>query len=210
MPNIGLVADGLYDQRVIAILLRECGQGITVVPRQCGGGQAIGKDCKAIRILRELDRPGLVDFAIWATDSETDDPRRIEVRMRSAVKGASLNFRVCCVPVVRMMEAWLVADEVAVHRICGASIKFSSPETLANPKAELRHILGRRPYTAAIAERIAEAADVETIARRCPSFRKLRDCLAETGQPHRKIGGAVRKKRTKRRAPTTSKRPPNT
>jgi hypothetical protein len=206
MPRVGLVADGRFDQGAITILLRKCGQGITVESRQCGGRNI----SRALGILRELERRNLVDLAIWATDSETDDPRELERKMRKAVKDASLHLRVCCVSVVPMVEAWLLGDELAVQQICGSSRRFNNPETLPNPKAELRHLLGQRPYTVAVAERIAETANPETIAQRCPSFRKLRDCVSEASQPHRKTCGAVRKKRTKRAAPTSRKRPPNT
>jgi len=186
VPKIGLVVDGVYDQRAIAILLRKCGQGIMVVPRQCGGGQAVGK---AIQILRELARPSLVDFAIWATDSETEDPTEVEARMRKAVKDARLNLDVCCVPVVPMMEAWLLADEVAVEKVCGASRKVNNPETLPNPKANLRDLLRKRPYTSVVAERIAQEANVAIIAKRCPSFRKLKDCVAQTDRRRQKRTG---------------------
>lgn len=204
MPRVGLVADGRFDQGAITILLRKCGQGITVESRQCGGRNI----SRALGILKELERRNLVDLAIWATDSESDDPGQLETKMRKAVEGASLRIRVCCVAVVRMIEAWLLADDVAVQNVCGNSRKLKPPETISNPKAELRHLLSPRPYTPAVAERIAEAANVDTIARRCSSFRKLRDCLAEAGQPHRKVG-AIKKKSSKRRLPSR-KRPPNT
>jgi hypothetical protein len=196
VPRIGLVADGLFDERAIGILLSKCGQGITVVPRQCGGRNF----SRAAGILKELERRDLVDLAIWATDSETDDPVQLETRMREAVKKAALHLPVCCVSVVRMIEAWLLADEVAVQSVCGRSRIFNSPEILPNPKAELRRILAQRPYTSAVAESIAEAANVETIAKRCPSFRKLRACLAQTSQ-HPKSAAKPRISKTKPKMP---------
>ncbi len=205
MPKIGLVADGLFDQGAIGILLSKCGQGVTVVRRQCGGRNI----SRALGILKEFERRGLVDFAIWATDSEADVPGKLETQMRKAVKGSSLRLRVCCIPVVRMIEAWLLADEAAVQSVCGRSRTFNSPEKLPNPKAELRRFLAPRPYTAAVAERIATAADVGTIAKRCSSFRKLKGCLAHAGQPRQKTVGTPIGARKKRGAPTGRKSPSN-
>lgn len=74
MPRIGLVTDGRFDELAITILLRKCGQGITVESRQCGGRNI----SRALGTLKELERRGLVDLAIWATDSETDDPTQLE------------------------------------------------------------------------------------------------------------------------------------
>ena len=196
MPRIGLVADGRYDEAAISVLLRKCGQGITVEPRQCGGRNF----SRARGILKELERRGLVDLAIWATDSEADVPTQLEKRMRKAVEEAALRLSVCCVPVVRMIEAWLLADEAAVQIVCGRSRVFNNPEVLPNPKAELRHILAPRPYTSAVAESIAEAANVDTIATRCLSFRKLRACLAQAGQLRPKSARTPRKAKTKRRS----------
>jgi Domain of unknown function (DUF4276) len=194
MPKIALVADGVFDQGAIAVLIRNCAQGVTVVPRRCDGRNF----ARALGILKELERRDLVDFAIWATDSEDEIPREVEDRMHRAIKGASLKLRVCCVPVVRMIEAWLLADEAAVHSVCGRSRVFNRPESLSNPKTELRRILGQRPYTPVVAESIASAADVETIARRCASFRKLRDCLVEASSPRRRAAAASKGRKRNR------------
>lgn len=196
MPKIGLVADGRFDEATITILLRRCGQGLIVEHRQCGGRNF----SRAVGILREFERRRLVNSAIWATDAETDDGRQLESRMRKAVDEASLRLRVCCVPVIRMLEAWLLADEAAVQRVCGRSRRINNPEALVDPKTELRHILAPRPYTSAVAEQIAAEANVEVIATRCSSFQKLRDCIAEGSQPHRKSARMRRRVRTKARA----------
>ena len=177
MAAIGLVTDGAYDRLAIAALIRACRPGIGVEPRQCPRDSTQ----KAIRILKELARPGMVSFAVWVRDAESNEPeevQRLEKLMSDTVRSADrLMLDVRCVVAVPMLEAWLLADENAVQKECGSSPVFQHPERIKDPKSELRRLLNRRPYTREVARRIAEIADVDLIAKRCPSFQKLRDAL---------------------------------
>src|SRR5712692_2475002 len=98
--------------------------------------------------------------------------------MDDTVRNADrLVLDVRCVVAVPMLEAWLLADENAVQRVCGSSRVFQNPERIEDPKSELRRLLNQRPYTREVARHIAEIADVNLVAKRCPSFQKLRDAL---------------------------------
>jgi len=177
MAAIGLVTDGAYDRLAITALVRACRPGVGVESRQCPRDSTQ----KAIRILKELARPGMVSFAVWVRDAETIEPekvQRLEKSMSDAVRSADgLMLDVRCVMAVPMLEAWLLADEDAVQKICGASRLFQNPERIEDPKSELRRLLNQRPYTREVARHIAEIADVNLVAKRCPSFQKLRDAL---------------------------------
>ena len=177
MAAIGLVTDGAYDRLAITALVRACRPGVRVEPRQCPRDNTK----KAVRILKELARPSMVSFAIWVRDAESNEPeevQRIEKSMHDAVRSADkLILDVRCVVAVPMLEAWLLADDNAVRKVCGSSTVFQNPERIKDPKSELRRPLNRRPYTREVARRVAEIADVDLIAKRCPSFQKLRDAL---------------------------------
>jgi len=149
MLTIGLIVDGQYDLKAISALLRKVRSKPKVKARQCGGGRNISK---AIDILKIFERERNIDLAIWVTDAENDDPREVEKLMNEAVKKAQpLNLTVKCVVAVRMLEAWLLADEAAIKEAGGKTAKFTRPEGLQNPKAELRRLFDR-PYTDALAE----------------------------------------------------------
>ena len=177
MAAIGLVTDGAYDRLAITALVRACRPGVEVESRQCPRDSTR----KVIRILKELARPNMVSFAVWVRDAETNEPeevQRLEELMGDTVRNADrLVLDVRCVVAVPMLEAWLLADENAVQRVCGSSRVFQNPERIEDPKSELRRLLNQRPYTREVARHIAEIADVNLVAKRCPSFQKLRDAL---------------------------------
>ena len=81
---------------------------------------------------------------------------------------------------MQMLEAPLLADEKALKGAVGISAHYPSPEKIANPKHELTAALSRanRDYTPAVARKIAELASVDVIARKCPSFKRLKDAIA--------------------------------
>ena len=175
MPTIGLIVDGQYDRKAISALLQKARSKIKIKARQCGGGR---NNSKAIGILKIFERERNVDFAIWVTDAENDDPLEVEKLMNEAVKRAQpLELKVKCIVAVRMLESWLLADEAAIRKAGGRPRKFTKPEDLQNPKADLRRLFDH-PYTDALAERIALAARPKTIADMCPSFAKLLNAVA--------------------------------
>src|ERR1700745_2682828 len=118
MPTIGLIVDGLFDYKAITALVRRTRPGIVVKPRQCGGGR---NNSKAIGLLKIFEHERLIDFAIWVTDAENDDPAEVERLMIAAVeKARPLRVKVRCVVAGRMLEAWLLADEAAIKKAGGS------------------------------------------------------------------------------------------
>jgi hypothetical protein len=176
MPTIGLIVDGLFDQKAITALVRKHRPKVAVKARQCGGGR---NHAKAVCILKEFTHRENVDFAIWVTDAEDEDPALVETLMAEAVnKARPLRYTVRCVVAVRMLEAWLLADELAIRLAGGTARRYANPESLTKPKAELRRLFDH-PYTDALAESIASAARPKMIAKRCPSFAKLMAAVLE-------------------------------
>lgn len=83
MPTIGLIVDGLFDQRAITALINKQRPKVAVKARQCGGGR---KNSKAIGLLKTFEYRRDVNFAIWVTDAEADDPIVVEGRMTETVE----------------------------------------------------------------------------------------------------------------------------
>jgi hypothetical protein len=173
--RVGLITDGIFDLKAIRVLIERCKQGIRVEARQSGGGRNL---TKALGFFKEFDQRSLVDVAIWVTDAEKDVPRLVETQMRDALaKAGGFRFGVWCVVAVPMLEAWLLADEEAVVKVGGSRRVFGAPEMWPDPKKELVRLLRPRPYDFSVAERIAEQADIDKLARRCPSFEELRKAV---------------------------------
>jgi len=72
------------------------------------------------------------------------------------------------------LEAWYFADNLGLRgyleRDLG-SVDTSKPDEIQSPKLHLRHLLGKRAYTAVISEEIAKRLNAQTISQRSPSFR---------------------------------------
>jgi hypothetical protein len=71
------------------------------------------------------------------------------------------------------LEAWYFADDQGLRNYLGGAlgnIDPSAPDSIQNPKLHLKHLLGRRAYTAVVSEEIASGLDPVTITQRSPSF----------------------------------------
>lgn len=73
------------------------------------------------------------------------------------------------------LEAWYFADAVNLRDFLGGralgTVDVSRPDEIQNPKLHLKHLLGKRTYTALVSEEIASRLDAATILERSPSFR---------------------------------------
>ena len=169
MPkSIGLLVDGPFDEEAVAALLRKLRPGIGIVSRVPGRSFT-----KTVGILKADLKLRTCDGVIWVTDAEADDPLKHLMAMRSRVRKEAIKIHVECVVAVKMMEAWLLADDLALGNVVGIQKTFLNPETLEDPKRELLRLLtgANKTYTAQQARRIADAIDLAVVAKRCPSFR---------------------------------------
>jgi hypothetical protein len=89
--------------------------------------------------------------------------------------------------IVRQIETWLLGDPEAINDAAGRHIPIvAAPEMLVDPKRHLIQVLknhGAKAYDRKFVREVAEIADINRIAERCPGFRdfvqKLRDCRGQ-------------------------------
>lgn len=83
------------------------------------------------------------------------------------------------------LEAWYFADVASLKGYLGRSpgVDVAKPDEISNPKLHLKHLLGNRVYSAAVAEEIARVLDAAVIAGRSPSFHGFIAALRNGGTP---------------------------
>lgn len=173
MPAIGLVVEGEYDKAALPILLQRCRRDVTVVTRTCRGtvsGRLSG-------ILHELDRYPALRKVLIVSDADGKEPTRI-IRVIQKQAGQGYRFGVVPLVIVEMLEAWLIADPIALERVAGVRGSFKSPERIRDPKSRLHRLLRpRKAYTPEIARRLARELDLATLVKACPRFATFRAAL---------------------------------
>ncbi|MGA9724744.1 MAG: DUF4276 family protein [Candidatus Binatus sp.] len=175
-PIIGLILEGSYDEAAIPVLLRRCRPGIRSVTRNCRGPVA----GKFLGIVAELSRSYRVDRVLVVSDADGREPMRIVRDFRRRLV-ENYGFEVVPIVVVEMLEAWLIADPIALESVLGIRKDFVSPERIRDPKAALRKILPQSTvYTPEIARRIAEKIDLKLLQKRCPRYSEFRAAIVDS------------------------------
>jgi hypothetical protein len=112
-------------------------------------------------------------------DADGQQPATLIETIKKRLAGP-YGFPVIPIIVVQMLEAWLVADPVALERVVGIKSSFRNPERVRNPKSELQRLLSRRTaYTPEVARRLAEQVDLQLLERRCRQFSAFRKALVD-------------------------------
>jgi hypothetical protein len=167
MPTIGLVVEGEYDEVAIEVLIKRSRKGVKVVPRQCRGTVTAAK----LRgILAELKRSYRLEKVLIVRDTDGGDPASLIAAMKNMIVG-TFSFSIHPLVAVEALEAWLLADPLALENALGVKKKFPNPEKIRDPKAQLEKLLSRRTaYTPELAKAIAEKMDLNVLKTRCPWF----------------------------------------
>jgi hypothetical protein len=173
MSTIGLILEGEYDAVVIPVLIKQFAKQTKVVKRICRGtvtGRFRG-------LIEELHRLHRIDKILVVSDADGRDPDEI-VRSFRAKGITGQKFAAIPIVIVEMLEAWLLADPVALKKLFGISKKIRNPEKIRDPKSELKRLLPKNlTYTPTSAARIAEALDIEVLRKRCPRFEIFRKAV---------------------------------
>jgi Domain of unknown function (DUF4276) len=171
-PVFGLILEGSYDEAAIPVLLSRCRQGVKVVTRKCRG-PVIGK---FQGIVAELRRSYRVQRVLIVSDADGREPASMVRAFRSRLVG-NYGFAIVPLIIVEMLEAWLIADPLALESVLGVRKNFANPERIRDPKAALESLSPQIAYTPEIARKIAERIDLNVLQRRCPKYSEFRAAI---------------------------------
>lgn len=179
MPAVALVAEGPFDEDVLKALIHRIREDrLDVHSRICRGSLA----GRYVRHLKELQYESDFEKALVVTDAHGRNPQTLVDQLRREIKNVRLPFQVQFVVVVQELEAWLLADHLALNLVAaerGCPENFhpliDNPEKIPDPKMELRRLLGNAgiPYTQGVAREIAQGSNLQTIAYWSESFRRF-------------------------------------
>lgn len=160
------------------------------IPIRGGGFRGCGRLLKSCSIpLGLLYEAGCRQFII-CHDADCNDPRDVRRKVEEQViKPAALGLdalHFVAVP-VQMIEAWILADVESAGKMFKSwrPGEVKNPESYPDPKHELetlsRQGLNRSRYVYTEHNpRIITYLDLDRVARKCPSFRPLRDFVLST------------------------------
>ncbi|HLX60047.1 MAG TPA: DUF4276 family protein [Planctomycetota bacterium] len=146
-----------------------------------GCGEMIRKGKSYFETYRKLG----VKYFIIAYDADRADPaaRRAEA-LEEVIKPSKVE-KYCIVVPVQELEAWILADLDAIGRakVCSGwkpCKPIASPERISSPKEHLKKLTrddkDRSRYKHAVNNPVVAAClDLNIVAKKCPSFRPLRD-----------------------------------
>jgi hypothetical protein len=136
------------------------------------------------RALRQglRDRHG-VQAILVLLDADDDEPRQIEAELLARCR-AETSVPAAVVLAQRELEAWFLGCKDALRGTCGIRPDANAPadpEAIRGAKERLtRNMLNNRRYLEIDDQpTLAAAMDFDLAARRCPSFARLRTCLAD-------------------------------
>lgn len=137
----------------------------------------------APRDIRNWERLGVRRFVV-CLDADGPDPEQVAAAGRTRIIGTGrITYEAFFVVPVQAIEAWLIADELAINAVL-PSFRFGGhdrPESIDKPKKWLvrqsRRANGKPLYSNAFNRAIAHHLRCEVVASKCPSFRRFLDWL---------------------------------
>lgn len=178
--SYGVLAEADSDANTIAVIVRRLTLRDNLpIAREVFNGKSLlfKKGAAALRVLAMRG----VAKAIVCVDA--DGPTDADVRNRierEIIRASSVEFPAAAIVPVQEIEAWILADIVSVQRIFTSwrPKAEQNPEAIASPKERLvslsRDQRARPRFDPKVHnEQIARYLDLEVVARRCPSFRRL-------------------------------------
>ncbi|WP_437951844.1 DUF4276 family protein [Sorangium sp. So ce296] len=185
MNAIGVLGEDDTDCRTVKVLIRRIVSeqvdvrvrapskgGCAALRRSARGFMAELRDkgCGAIVLVHDLDRN--------PANGQLND----EAGLRAGLESISVPsgvLRLICIP-VEELEAWFWADQRVLDLVGkGVGRAVVSPENVRKPKEALRDLSWKAHYKPVYSTndnwRLAEYLDIELCARKCRSFRELRD-----------------------------------
>ncbi len=183
MPAVALVAEGPFDEDVLKAFIQRMREDRPDVHSRICRGSLGGR---YVRHLNELRHQANFEKALVVSDADGRNPQTLVAQLQREIQNVQLPFQVHFVVAVQEIEAWLLADHLALNSVVagrGSRANFQpltdNPERTADPKRELRILLGSAgtPYTQAVAQEIAQKSDLQRIAYWSESFRRFQSAV---------------------------------
>jgi hypothetical protein len=185
MIDFFIIGEWTNDIIVVSELVRKILlQRVTVKlkPIKAGGkGKVIGKFIKWLDGVANIS----ITKALIVVDQDDACIKHIVDIFYNKISGRKYKFEVKFHIVESEIETWLLADEKAISSAIGKGKTISKVkgnlEGIKDAKEKLQRILAENSvvYTGAIAKKIAANANLETIAQRCPGFRRFQKAVID-------------------------------
>ncbi|WP_373981593.1 DUF4276 family protein [Achromobacter sp. JD417] len=185
----GILAEDDSDVNTLKTFIRRLNKKSTAPSFRAKGyrgcGDLLRKGARDLRMLAEECTRFVV---CYDSDRDDQDERRQSV-MDKVIIPANLTQPTCVLVPVQEIEAWLLSDLTALAKVIprwrGNNREILHPESQNDPKEALEALTrerGRPLYVNTIHNaKIAEHIDLETVHRKCPSFRPL-GMLVQNGE----------------------------
>ena len=179
MFTFGLIVEGNYDKQIIQPLMHK----ILSIKYNCICRVTFGNP----RLLEKF--PGFleefrykkVNKAIIIKDTDLKPAEKLLQQMKDKKPNRNYPFPINFCVAKKEIEAWLLADELAISKVVGKQITRikRNLEDINDPKGELQRILSKAnvSYTDEIARRIAMEANIDIIEQRCSYFKMFRESV---------------------------------
>jgi hypothetical protein len=181
MVTFGILVEGYKDKSVIEALVGKIYPQNNCICFPYGGKQKLMENFPGYL---ESFRYNDVNKAIITRDKDSQCAKKLVDRINAKQKERSYPFPIKFCLIKEEIEAWLLADENAISQIVGERVTRINEnlEDIKHPKEKLQQILSESNanFTAETLRKIVEAADLEKIEYRCPSFRRFRDSIMDS------------------------------
>ena len=184
MRTFGLVVEGVYDEAALTEFVRKCLEAeVEVIIRQSEDSARLMRRFPGfLEEFRYVKAGSNVDKAIVIRDADRRRPAELVKRMEGKISNRRYPFPVELLVVVEELEAWLLADEIAIEAVTRIRPQpVANPERLNDPKNRLRRVLSdaSTAYTPEIARKIAATSRVDVLKARCPSFARFHEAVID-------------------------------
>jgi len=183
MPVIALIAEGEYDLPALkSFITIIAGHHVQIESRACHGDGAVDNLYSAF--LQDIAAQFTISRAIVVRDLGTKSNVTAGQRktfLRAKLPPGGFPFSVEFIVAEKELEAWFLADEMALSDLVGKPIPtYPDPQTIRDPKNTLKMILASaEPSIAYLPSTLVELTHrvrIDIIRSRCPDFDEL--CIA--------------------------------
>ncbi len=189
---LGIIVEGPADAAAYTALIPRIRRDeVTVISEPCGGKSRLPQ--KFVGRLKRCQYKHHVNKALVIRDSDCRDPKVVEDELEHEFRRSGFNpsFPVHFYAPNCMLDAWLLADEIAVnqvaqnhqgqrkwgelHKIVRVKPFTGRLEGEKNAKTLFRRMLFQAdlPPTPSVYAEVAAAASIDRIAQRCPYFQRF-------------------------------------